>query len=46
MGRLGVQPIQPVKVPVNIGTILIFDGDGNRDGHGDVTCKQGLKHTG
>ena len=30
----------PVKVPVTIGTMLNFDGDGNRDRHGDFICKQ------
>ena len=35
--RLGVQPIQPVRVPVTIGTMLNFAG------HGDVTCKQTLR---
>ena len=42
MGRMGLEPILPVKVPVTIGTILNFDGDCDCDGHGVGTCKQTL----
>ena len=28
MGRMGLEPILPIKVPVTIGTILNFDRDG------------------
>ena len=44
MGRMGVQPILPVKVPVTIGTMLNFDGDCDGDGHGVGTCKHSLSH--
>ena len=37
-GRLGVQPILPVRVPGIIDTILNFDGDG-----GDVMFKQSFR---
>ena len=36
MGRMGLEPILPVRCPINIGTIIKFDGDGNGVG----MCKQ------
>ena len=40
MGRMGVQLMFPIKVPITIDTMLNFDG--NFDGHsdGDITGKQ------
>ena len=40
MNRMGVQPILPVKVSVSVVTMLNFNGDFNRHGDCDVTCKQ------
>ena len=34
MGRMGVEPILPVKLPIIIESMLNFDGDE----HGDVRC--------
>ena len=42
MGRMGVQPIFPIKVSVTIGTMLNFDSDFDGHGDGDITCKQTL----
>ena len=39
MGRMGLEPILPVKVPATIGTMLNFDGDCDGDRHGVGTCK-------
>ena len=38
-GRMGVQPILPVRVPVIIDTMINFDGGR----HGDVMCKQSFR---
>ena len=39
-GRMGTEPILPVKQSVSIDITINFDGDG--DGDGDGTCKQTL----
>ena len=39
-GRMGVEPILPVRQTVTIGTIVKLDGDGHGDGIG--TCKHTL----
>ena len=39
---MNVQYIVPVKVPINIDTMLNLDCDFDGDGDGDVTCKQTL----
>ena len=36
MGRMGVEPILPIKQPITIGTMLNFDGDSVG------VCKQNL----
>ena len=43
MDRMGSVPILPVKWTITIGIMLYFDGDGDRHGDGDGTCKQALK---
>ena len=40
MDRMGSVPILPVKWTITIGIMLYFDGDGDRHGDGDGTCKQ------
>ena len=45
MDRLSSEPILSVKQSVTIHTMLNFDGDFDRHGHGDDMCKQTLKHT-
>ena len=40
MDRIGSVPILPIKQTVTIGIMLNFDGDGDRHGDGDGTCKQ------
>ena len=39
MGRMGTEPILPVKWSVSTGTMINFDGDSDGDG----TCKQILR---
>ena len=39
MGKMGLEPILPVKVPIIVCTMLNFDGDGD----GVSTCKQTFK---
>ena len=39
-GRMGVEPISPVKVCVIIDTMLNFEGDFYGRGNGVITCKQ------
>ena len=38
MGRMGTEPIPPIKRSVSIDTMINFDGEGDGDG----TCKQAL----
>ena len=42
MDRMGVQSILPDEVSVTIEIMLNFDGDFDRHGDGDITCKQTL----
>ena len=39
-GRMGREPILPVRQPVTIGTIIKLDGDGDGIGDGVGMCKQ------
>ena len=41
-GRMGLEAILPVKLPVTIGTILNFDGHSDGDGDRVGMCKQAL----
>ena len=43
MERMGSVPILPVKWTITIGIMLYFDGDGDRHGNVDDTCKQAFK---
>ena len=38
-GGMGLENILPIKVSVNIGTVLNFDGECDGDGHGIITRK-------
>ena len=40
MDRIGSVPIVPIKQTVTIGTMINFDGDEDRRGDRDSTCKQ------
>ena len=42
-GRMGLEPILSIKVPVTIGPMLYFNSDCDSDGHGVGTCKHILK---
>ena len=41
-GRMGLEPILPVRQPVTISTMLNFDSDGDGIGDGVGMCKQAL----
>ena len=41
-GRMGLEPILPVKLSVTISTMLNFDGECDGDGHSVGMCKQTL----
>ena len=41
-GRMGLEAILPVKLPVTIDTMLNFDGHSDGDGDGAGMCKQAL----
>ena len=36
-GKMGVEPILPIRLPVTLSTMIKLDGDGHSDGVG--TCK-------
>ena len=42
MGRMGLEAILPVRVPIIIGTMLNFDGDCDGEKHGVGACKHTL----
>ena len=41
-GRMGTEPILSIKRSISIDAMINFDGDGDRHGDGDGTCKQAL----
>ena len=41
-GRMGLEAILTVRVPITIGTMLISDGDCEGEEHGVGACKQTL----
>ena len=41
--RMGTEPILSIKRSISIDTMINFDGDGERHGDEDGTCKQEFK---
>ena len=42
-GRMGTEPVLPIKRSVSIGTMINFEGDGHAHGDGYGTCKKALR---